>query len=206
MALVTAAEVKAILPEVQGTTDDTAIGVLIDGIGAAFARFCGYPPASASATPTMETTTYTLYLTGDGGRDLVLPLRPTTAVSAVYDDETLDFTSSTYLVASTDYAIVWDPRRGSVLRLTSTSTHGYWSTATGAIRVACTAGFTAVDPGLKAAAEMAVRNWSDLKQTRGKTNSSVGPAKTSYVDEAFLPVHVQVALGPYRLPCVAVGA
>ncbi|WP_230685362.1 hypothetical protein, partial [Streptococcus pneumoniae] len=87
----------------------------------------GYPPASASATPTMESTSYTLYLTGTGGRDLYLPIRPTTAVASVYDDPDLDFTSSTYLVSSSDYAIVWDPRRGSVLRLTSTATWGVWS-------------------------------------------------------------------------------
>lgn len=205
MALVTAAEIKAIIPEITGTTDDAALGVLADGIGAAFARFCGYPPASASATPTMESTSYTLYLTGTGGRDLYLPIRPTTAVASVYDDPDLDFTSSTYLVSSSDYAIVWDPRRGSVLRLTSTATWGVWSDIPGGIKVACTAGFTAIDPALKALAEMAVRNWSDLKQTRGKRSVSVGPATTSFVDEALLPAHVRIGLGPYQLPSVAVG-
>ena len=206
MALVTAAEVRAQLPELASATgEDTNLGVLIDGVGEAFARFCGYLPATVSATPTMESTSYVLYLTGDGGRDVRPTMQPVTAVSSIYDDASLDFTSSTYLVASSDYALVYDIHRGSVIRLTSTATLGQWSTTEGAIKVACTAGYASIPAGLKQIAIMAVRNWLDLRRRRGKTSESNDAGSVSYSDEDFLPPHVRTALARYQLSSTAVG-
>lgn len=206
MALVTAAEVRAQLPELLAATDeDTNLGVLIAGVGEAFARFCGYLPATAGATPTMESASYVLYLTGDGGRDLRPSMQPVTAVASIYDDGSLDFTDSAYLVASTDYAIVYDIHRGSVIRLTSSSTWGQWSTAEGAIKVSCTAGYTSIPAGLKQIAIMAVRNWIDLRRRRGKTSESNDAGSVSYSDEDFLPPHVCKALASYQLSSTGIG-
>ena len=42
---------------------------------------------------------------------------------------------SSYLIASSDYTLVWDPDIGQILRLTSSAVAGIWSTTRGAIRV-----------------------------------------------------------------------
>lgn len=204
MALISTTELVAQIPEIKtGTSDATLLALLstiIDGIGAAFARACGYPPATASASPTMESASYVLYLTGNGTRDLPLPVWPVTAVSEVRDDPTQDWTDSAYLVSSADYAIVYDPDMGPILRLTSTATWGLWSANPGAIRVSLTAGYATAPHDLKACAYMAARAWHDARDTRGKVSRSSSGNSVSYTDEAFLTPHVLMGLARFMLP------
>jgi len=202
VALISATEARYALP---GITDEaTLLTVLIDAVGHAFARKCGYPPATVGAAPTMESTSYTLDHDSIGGRDLLLRVTPATAITSVYDDAGLDFTDSTYLVPSTDYAIV----EGRLLRLKSTATWGTWGVGSGRIRVAYTAGYVTVPADLKNLARMAVKYLFELRRTQGKASeSSEGGGSVSYQDTARgmgdrfdLPDYIMAGLGPYVLP------
>lgn len=183
MALITAAEARTRIPELTGTTLDSVLDHLIAAIGRAFARYCGYP-RTTTGTHTMESASYVSYLDGRGERDLYLPARPITAVSSVYDDPTLDWTSSTYLVPSGDYGSILD---GARLHLTSTSTWGVWGKGAGRIKVAYTAGFTSVPDDLKLACEIAVRAHYDSVKTQGKKVVSVNNQTLTYRDEELIP-------------------
>lgn len=206
MALMTAAQLREVIPELTGTAEDTKLDTLIARVGSAFARYCGYPPATATASPTLESATYTFYLTGDGGRALRMPLRPVTAITSIEDDLDLDFDGSTYLVASSDYAIRWDPARGQVVMLTSTATHGTWSTAPGAIKVVCTAGFATVPGDILEAVRIAARQWWDRRSTRGRTSMSTQQGTSQQLaDEDILTDEVKAILAPFRLPSIAIG-
>lgn len=207
MALMTAAELRAAIPELGSNTDhDTELDRIIARMGGAFARYCGYPPATATASSTMESTTYTLYLTGSGGRDLVLPIRPVTAITSIEDDVERDFNGSTYLVASAGYSLRWDPSRGSVVVLTSTSAHGVWSTVRGAIKVVCTAGWTTAPYDVLEAARIAARQWWGRRSRDGMMSRSAGQGgSTTYRDEDWLTEEVTAMLGQYRLPGTVIG-
>lgn len=196
MALITAAEARLAIPELSGTSEDTNLDTVIAAVGRAFARKCGYPPASVGGNPTLESATYTRYLTGRGGRDLTLDVWPATSITSVQDDPVLDFDGSTYLVASTDYAIV----DGRILRLKSTATHGSWSKSAGAIKVVFAAGYSTVPDDLKHLARLGVRHWWDLRKIQGRVSQGNGQQDATYRDEDFLPSLVLQGLGAFVLP------
>lgn len=204
MALVTAAEIRAHLKGLNSTDDDTVLGTLIDRFEAVLSAWCGYPPASATASASMASTSYTLYLTGQGGRDLWLPLRPVTAIASVYDDPDGDWGATT-LVSSGDYALFYDPARGQSIRLTSTATHGTWSSSPRAIKVALTCGYSTAPQPYRLAVEAAVRNLYTLRGHSGLTSESGNKGNFSYTDEELFPEEVQRLAAPLRLPSVAVG-
>ena len=189
MALITAAEARDVLPAI--TAEGTLLDVLIGAVGAAFARHCGYPPASAGATPTMESASYTLDHDSIGGRDLSLRVYPATAITSVYDDPDLDFSDAIYLVPAADYALV---RQGSVLRLKSTATWGTWGRGEGRIRVAFTAGYATVPADLKHLAKMAVKHWFDQRRQQNKASESSDGVSITFNDAAFLPEWIAVPL------------
>ncbi len=198
MALITAAEAREAIPSLTGTGEDTLLATLITAVGAAFARYLRYPEASAGAEATLESTSYTLYLDGPGGRDLTVPVWPLTAVSTIEDDPELTYDGSTYLVPATDYAIA-DGRRGLV-RLDVDSTWGHWSTANEAVKIVCTAGWSTVPAGIKAAAKLAVRHLWDLRARQGRQSVSQGDTTTAYRREDLVSGAVELLLAPYMLP------
>lgn len=195
MALITAAEARTQIPSLTGTGEDTLLDTLIAGCGAAFARRCGYPPASVGASPTMESAAYVLDVDGAGGRDLTLPVWPATAITSIYDDTALDFGATT-LVASGDYALL----RGSIVRLTSTATHGAWSRGEGCVRISFTAGYATAPADLKRLVAQGVRHWFDMRATQGKENVSQNGHSVTYADGDFLPPWIVTALGAFTLP------
>lgn len=190
--LVTVAEAREGCPKApDGPNGDALLTSLITRWGATAARRCGFPPASAGASPTMESTSYTLNHDGRGGRDLQLRVYPATAIASVYDDPTLDFTDSTYLVASSDYALV---ENGRILRLKSTATHGAWGRGPSRIRVAMTAGHATTPDELKQLCILGVRNWFDLRDQQGKTGAAQGGNSASFDQAAFLPEWIEAPL------------
>ncbi len=201
MALITAAEARELLPGLTGTAEDALLGTLISAAGAAIARYLGYPVA-LSGEVTAESASYTLYLDGPGGRDLVVPVWPLTAVASIYDDPDLDFEAAT-LVASAGYAVV-EGQRGLV-RLKSTSAHGAWSTTPGAIKVACTAGYATAPSWLKQAAKLTVRHMYDGRQTQGKTSQSIAGGSIGLVTPSALPVEARELLDAHILPAAVIG-
>ena len=196
MALITTSQAKDWLPGLSGSGSDTLLTALVSGVDAAFARWCGYPPASAGAAPTLEDVSYTRYLTGSGTRWLALDVWPVQSVTSIEEDETLTWDGSTYLVDSGDYTLM----EGRKLLLKATATHGLWSRTEGAIKAVFVAGFTAAPADLVVLAEQAVRNWWDSRTVQGKQSTSQGGTSTTFRDEDFLPPHVRRGLAAYRLP------
>ncbi len=198
MALITAEQARAYLPSLTGTAEDTKLDTLIARVGAQLARWCGYPPPSASGSPTMESTSYTRYLDGPGGRKLQLPIWPVTAIASIYDDPDLDFGADT-LVDSGDYSLI-NGAAGEVL-LTSTAEHGAWGEEEGCIKVTFTAGFTTVPEDLKGIACEAVKWIWNRRTLQGKTSTTASGAQVSKeADNGQLPPHILAALTPFKLP------
>ena len=204
MALITAAQARLAIPGLTGTGEDTNIETVISRVGAAFARWCGYPPASAGASPTMETTSYTLYSGRGGlidildGRFLRVNIWPVTAVSAIYDDPQETYGTA---ITSTYYAIV-DGNQG-LIGYTVASGLG-WIQPTSEnvknIKIACSAGFSTVPGDLAGLAVMAVKHWWDLRHVQGRTSVVAGSNNASLRDEDLLPAVVRQGLAPLRLP------
>jgi len=196
MALITASEARLQIPGLTGTGEDTNLETVIAALGMAFARWCGYP----GSAPSMESASYTRYLDGPGGRELVLDVWPVISITSIYDDPTLDFTSSLYLVDSGDYVLAQADR--GLVRLKSTATHGTWSETKGAIKVAYTAGYATVPADLKYAARLGVRHWWGLRQKQGLINATSAGQSRGFVDQDFLSAEVKTALASFRLPSV----
>lgn len=207
MALITAAQAKDRIPGLNGTGEDALLERLIAVAGAAIATFLGYPPASVGASPTAESTSYTIDCDSYGGRDLPLPVWPATAVSSVRDDETLDFDQSIYLVPSSDYALTVD---GRAIRLKFASTWGNWRVGRGTIRVVFTAGYTTIPVWLQDACKIMVRHLYDLRQVQGRQNQSIagvnvaiGPGYNDTLRNAgAMPQECIDLLAPHRHPSV----
>ena len=199
MALLTAERARGYLAATTNGSADPELSQLCEVVSRAFARICGYPGRS----PTMEPADYVRYVDGRGGRDLVVDVAPLISVTEIRDDATLDWTDDTYLVDAADYAIVApsdDAWGFGLVRLTSTSAHGAWSTRTGAIRVTCRAGWTEIPEDLADLAGRCVRHLYDLRQTQGKRSISPVPGgNISYDDPAWLPPWALAGLGSYRL-------
>jgi len=196
MALITTSEAKQQIPALAGTTDDTLLTELISVAGGLIGTYLGYPPASAGGTPSAESANYTRYQDGPGGRILTLEVAPVSAVSSIYDDLNWDY-SATYLVASSDYSIV-DGDAGLIV-LSSTATHGSWTTGNRAIKATYTAGYTTVPDWLQHAARIMVRALYDLRNAQGKENKAEGGVNVSFTKPAALPEEAIQILAPHRL-------
>ena len=197
MALITTSEAKQQIPALTGTAEDALLTELIAVASRVIAEYCGYPMATATAQPTMESRSYTMYLDGPGERDLVLPVRPVTAVASIYDSVDRRY-GADQLVASTDYAIT--EGQSGLVELNWNAAHGVWSTGYRSIKVTYTAGFVTIPEALHQAARMTVRALYDSRQTQGKTSQSVGGVSIGMVTPSAIPVEVREILAPYRLP------
>lgn len=196
MALCTAAEVRAYMPDLSGTAEDTALDVFIARIGQAFAEWCGYPAASVGGTPSMESATYTRYydparaVRWQGGiQYLALGIHPVTSVTSVFDDPDLAYASADEIVSG-DRGL--DGSNGRIYLL-PTSSASFSATGSRAIKAVFAAGYATVPAGLKHAACLAVRDaWASRHsaQPSGLPGSNRGP----WSDE------VAALLQPYRLP------
>jgi len=202
MALTTAANVRAMI---KGSTsaDDSLLTVLIGRAEVAIARYLGYPPASVGADPTIESASYTrrsgepgVFIDPEDLTRLYLEPYPVTAISSVREDETLIFPASSE-VASGDR----EQRggKGQIIQLLPLSSHGEFSTARGAVRVAFTAGFTSVPVDIELAAIEYVAHLYNEMNRRGLASVSEGGLTTAYRDPG-LPANVRELLSRYRLP------
>ena len=203
MALITAAEARAQIPGLTGTGDDSAISVLIDRVDRVFARWCGYPSASAGGNASMEDASYVLY-NGPGGHVDVLDSRriqlrvwPVTAVTSIYDDTTEAYgtavTASYYAITNGDAGIVEYTMASGQAWRDCTAGHN--------LKVTATCGWVTIPDDLKQAAMMMVRHWRDLRHVQTKTNASAGSSSASVRDET-IPAAVREILQPFRLPSV----
>lgn len=201
MPLITVAEAQQEIPELSGTVGADAsayLTALVSTVSQRLAAWCGYPRGSGGAAPTMERATYVQYLTGTGGRELVLPVWPVVSVTSVYDDPDLTWSSST-LVDSGDYSLI-DAAVGRLL-LTATSNQGAWSTTPGAIKVTYIAGNDTPEEALRHAARVYVRHLFERRRSVGReSESNNGASATFELPAGPVPPAVRELARPYRLP------
>lgn len=200
MALCTAAEVRAYDPSFQ-SAEDSRIDLVIAAVGGVFAQVCGYPPASAGATPTMEDTTYTVYTSRGAARvcrldgdTLLLPVSPVVSITSIHDDSDRDYAAGD-LVDSGDYD--FDGTSGEVL-LRPTRSHGAFSAAVAALKVVFVAGYATVPDDLKHMAIVQTLHWLRGVQQVGRQNLAQAGKTVQFSPRTLLPEVVE-GLEPYRL-------
>ena len=196
MALLTAAQARALYVPSLTSVSDTDLDTAIARVEVVLASWLGWPSPTDGGPPALAASTHTIYLDGPSESDravLVLPLWPVTAIASIYDDELLAYGAST-LVASTAYVL--DKSRGRV-RLLPTATHA-WSTAPMAIKVTCSAGFATTDPhAVEAVGRQLSHQWT-LKDVQGRVSQSAGGRSTTYVPAAQVCAEARGLLGQYR--------
>lgn len=200
MALLTPAEAIKYVPALAGTSEDTDLATFVARAGSLLATKMGYPAVSVAVDPTAESTTYTRYFDGRGGRDLVLDVWPVTGITTIEDDATLDFDGSTYLVAGGDYATF----KETTVRLTSTAAHGAWSNwdaneVDDAIKVVFTAGYSTVPEWLKHAAGLTLKHLWANRKTQGKATRSGKGGSRSLTAETIPKVALEI-IASHTLP------
>lgn len=204
MALITAAEARALIKGAS-SADDSLLTTLIGYAGVLIAQYCGYPPASSTASPSLESASYTRYL-GDPGifvdpddtSRLYLEPWPVTAIALLREDEEEVFGSSSEVSAS-DY--VQRGSRGQILQLKPLNSHGTWSLDRGAIKITFTAGWSTAPDDLKAACIALVRHLFRAPVRAGLESASEGELSENYQITAHnLPDDVRSMLSGHVLP------
>jgi hypothetical protein len=187
------------LPHLTGTGEDATLTTMIARADAVLAAWCGYPPASASASPTLESTTYTEYLDGPSvmePRALVLPVRPVASITTIHDDTDGDWSyDADDLVSSDDYTL--DGREGRVY-LHDDSTHGSWSSRKRAIKVVFVAGFDTGAHKIIAEAISILAHWWALRHGQGKAAQTAGGQSVTARPET-IPDRVRELMAPFRM-------
>ena len=200
MALISAAEARAYIRGLTGTAEDTLLGTLIDRAGAAFARYCAFPAASAGGMPTIESTAYTRYLDGPGGNTLRLGVRPILSVTSIHDDPDRTYGSDD-LIAAADYEVFGED--GIVVLKTTGATTAF-SQSYRAIKAIYTAGYSTVPDDVKHAACLQVRWWYEGRDIVGfrsvsQTGGSISMGGDGAGGSLRLLDEVKEVLAPYRL-------
>jgi len=152
VALCSAAEVRA-YDAALVSAEDTVLTLIIAKVGAVFARYCGYPPATVGASPTMESATYTHYSRRGilpvlrlSGQTIRVPVVPVVSITSVHDDPDMDYDSGDLVVDGTDFES--DLESGEFI-MRPDGTAGAWSDSVAAIKVVYVAGFATVPDDLK---------------------------------------------------------
>ena len=202
MALLTAAEARLLIPGLTGTGDDTKLDTLIAAAGHFIAAWAGWPAASAGGAKTIENTAHTLYLTGEGGRALHLPLYPiaSAGVTTIHDDSTWVYGSGS-LVAAGDYGDgdAVDSLEG-VIRLDWDSIHGAWSNGVErAIKVVAEFGWDTVPEQVKLGARMIVKGSWDDRNVQGRLAASVRGHSESFQASLVIPPEALLLLQDIKL-------
>jgi hypothetical protein len=200
VAVLTTAEAKTFLRGIASgsSSQDTLIDTLVTRADQVLSRWCGYPAYTdgAAGATTFEDQSYTLYMSGPGGRSLKLPVYPISSVTSIEDDSTEAFDGSTYLVASGDYTT---RKSEGVVLLTPTSVHGEWSdTSSPVLKVVVVAGWSTVPEQLKQACGEMVKHLWEMREKSGEQSRSQQGISVSYRDEQ-IPPHLRAILSPYRL-------
>jgi hypothetical protein len=165
-----------------------------------FAAYLGWP-THPDLTYSVESGNYILYLTGDGGQELQLPVIPTTAITSIYDDPDRTYSDSADLVASGDYTLY--ANEGLVV-LKNDASHGEWTTVRRAIKVTMTGGFSTVPAEVKHACGMQVAHMWTGRDHVGRSKISQGGGSIDVAPLSLLP-EVRRAIDPWRMSASWVG-
>jgi hypothetical protein len=164
------------------------------------AAWLGFPRTTAG-TYTLASSSYVSYLTGDGSKELRLPVVPLVSVASIYDDPDRTYDDSVDLVAASDFTVFDD--EGLVL-LKSTSSHGAWTTGSRAIKATYTAGWSSVPADIKNAVSIQVAHMWSARDHIGRSKVSQGGGSMDVAPMSLLP-EVKRALAPWRLASTWIG-
>lgn len=190
----TGEEARLYIKELSSSGDDTDIDTLIARADGVMAAWCGFPARGAIAS--LEDQSYTLYLDGPGGTELLLPVGPIQSVTSIEDDPTHLYDGSTYLVDSGDYTLFGDDY---IVELDSDGTWGLWSEGRRNIKAVVVAGWATVPADMKHACGLQVAHWYRHRTNIGRESESARGGSIQIRPQSLLP-GVKAALRPYRLP------
>ena len=145
MAITTVSLLKEYLPEISGASLDTELTRMIARTEVAIARYLGFPTSDTGTAPSLDQSTYTLYLNGPKFTDvqvLQLPITPVVSITSVHSDVNLAYTADTLITAST-YEL--NKAQGQVYLLPDKATTGF-DRGFRAIKVICSAGYSVANP------------------------------------------------------------
>ena len=192
MAIATAANVRAYIRALTGTSEDTLLNSFILRFDRVGSSYCGFPTASNLST--FENNTYTHYFDGDGSDRLQLRVAPANTITSVHVDVDREYGSDS-LVASSDYELFTDE---GLLLLKTDSDQGSFSTGYRSVKVVYTAGFTSIPDAIVHACGIQGNHWYMNRDTIGKSKITQNTSTIDVAPLSLLP-EVKQALSPYRL-------
>lgn len=194
MAIMTAAQARVYIRGLTGTGEDSTLDTLIARADSLMASHIGIPAAIAGGDPTIEDTTHTLYLTGDGSDELRLDFYPIQSVTTVHDSSDRTYPAAD-LVPSGDYTLFGDE---GLIRMDDDGGTGSWSSTRRAIKVVAVIGWSTIPDAMLHAAGLQVAHWYNARDHIGRTSISQGGGSIAVQGLQLLP-EVKEALRPYRL-------
>lgn len=199
MALLTPADVKLHLRDIQGTVSDTYLTTLIARAQVGAAKWLGWIDIDSTAAPDLEEGTYTERLDGPPRDDpyaIQLTIPYASAITSVHISAAWSFTAST-VVGASDYYFESRNSRIYVKRDNANSLRVV--TAPRAIQVVYTGGWdTDSVPGdVEEALALIVVHWYRTDARQGKTSMSLGGASASYEEGMGLPTQAMHLLARY---------
>lgn len=193
MPVIAASRVRALLPAMSGTAEDSAIEVMIEAADSQIAHHLRIPETDAGGR-TLASSTYTLRypdIVLPSARVVLLPLIGVSAITSLHTSSAQVFDSSS-LVSSDDYRL--DSRIGAI-RLKPTATD--LSETEGDVQVVAVAGWATLPDDLAQAVAMQARHLWSLRRTQGATSTSEAGVSVSLRDETMPAAVVQI-LAPHR--------
>lgn len=196
MALVSADVLREYLPEISGTAVDTELNNLIQRVESVIARWLGFPSPDGSNTPTLDVSTYTLYVDEPDFDDisrLLLPLKPIVSITSVHADIDREYSADTEITSS-EYEL--DKLRGIIILKPNVSTVGFVKSYRGN-KVVGTFGFTSFHRDMVHAICVFASQLQRAKSSQGKKSATTRQTTTTYLPNT-IPEEVKEILYPYR--------
>lgn len=196
MALVAADVLREYLPEVSGTGADTELNNLIARVESAIARWLGFPSPDGSNTPTLDVSTYTLYIDEPDYDDvsrLYLPLKPIVSITSIHADSEREYPADSEITSS-EYEL--DKARGIVILKPNVATEGFVRAYRGN-KVVGTFGYTAFHKDIIHAICVYASQLQRAKSSQGKKSATTRQTTTTYLPNT-IPLEVKEILYPYR--------
>jgi len=196
MALVSADVLREYLPEISGTAVDTELNNLIQRVESVIARWLGFPSPDGSNTPTLDVSTYTLYVDEPDFDDisrLLLPLKPIVSITSVHADVDREYSADTEITSS-EYEL--DKLRGIIILKPNVSTVGFVKSYRGN-KVVGTFGFTSFHRDMVHAICVFASQLQRAKSSQGKKSATTRQTTTTYLPNT-IPEEVKEILYPYR--------